>query len=55
MDARERHIGVPAENIGGSGAVMDVPVEDEHPAQSELADRELGGDGDVANGQNPIA
>ena len=47
MNAREQHIGAATERLGGAVAVMDVPIEDEHPPDAQLANGELRRERDV--------
>src|ERR1700736_136605 len=38
VDAREQHIGATAERLGGAVAVVNVPIKDEYPLDTELCD-----------------
>ena len=53
MDARDEHVGALTENLGGPVAVMYIPVNDHHPFQPELGDRQLGADRDVVEQAEP--
>ena len=47
VDARVEHVGRGGEDLLGAVAVVDVPVEDQHPLGAARGDRVPGGDGDV--------